>query len=131
MCATRDVARYLRKVKLHGFGVSVWQGKASTCPARRTDGPEQIGIGVSLVGRLSWPCAAFCPLPHDTVLLAKPCLILEPDLNLDIGRQMLQMGLQGVREVFLNAAMVSASCPGLRGRALTWLKPSCFRSFPT
>jgi hypothetical protein len=117
-------------MKLHGFGVGLRQGEASTCPTRWTDGPEQIGIGVSLVGRLSWPCAASCPLPHDAVLLTKSGFILEPDFNRRVGRQMVKMGLQGVREVFLNAAIVSASWPGLRGRALTWLKPSCFRSFP-
>ena len=34
------------------------------------------------------------------------------------------------REVFLNAAMVSPSWPGWRGRALICEKPRCFRSLP-
>lgn len=118
-------------MQLHGFGVGLRQGKPGTGSPCRTDGTEQIGIGMALVGGLPWSCAAFCPLPDNTVLLAKPGFVLKPDLNRSVGRQMLQMGVQRLREVFLNAAMVSASCPGLRGRALTWLKPSCFRSVPT
>jgi hypothetical protein len=39
------------------------------------------------------------------------------------------MGVQRGREVFLNAATVCPSWAGWRGRALIWLKPSCFRIF--
>ena len=125
------MARYLHEVQLHGFGVGLRQGEAGTGPTRRADGPEQIGIGIALVGGLPWPCATFCPLPDNSILLAEPRFILEPDLNWSVCGQMVEMGVQGRREVFLNAAIVSASWPGLRGRALTWLKPSCFRRLPT
>lgn len=125
------MAGYLLKVELHGFGVGLRQGKPSTCSTRRADGPEEIGIGITLVGGLPWPCAPFCPLPDNSILLAEPRFILEPDLNRSVCRQMVEMGVQGRREVFLNAAIVSASWPGLRGRALTCEKPSCFRSVPT
>ena len=64
---------------------------------------------MALVGGLSWPCAGFCPLPHNTVLLAKSGFVLEPDLNRGVGRKMVQVGVQRGDEVFLNAVIVSAS----------------------
>ena len=54
-------------------------------------------------------CDTPCPLPDNSILLAEPRFILEPDLNRGVRRQMVEMGVQGRREVFLNAAMVSAS----------------------
>ena len=75
MCAKCHMARYLFKMKLHGLGVSLRQREACTSSTRRTDRTKQISIGITLVSRLSWSCAAFCPLPHDAVLLANPRLV--------------------------------------------------------
>ena len=72
-----DMAGDFLEMELHGFGVSVWKCEASTFALGRTDGPEEIGIGVTLVGGLSWPCAASGPQPDGAVLLADPRLILE------------------------------------------------------
>jgi hypothetical protein len=52
--ALGDVAGYLVEVEeLHGFGIGLQQRERGACAARRTDGAEQIGIFVALVGRLS------------------------------------------------------------------------------
>ena len=75
-----DVAGYLVEVELHGFGIGLRQRKRGGA-ARRTDGAEQIGIFVALVGRLSRSRTAPGPLPDDAVLLADPGFILEPDFD--------------------------------------------------
>jgi hypothetical protein len=113
-----DMAGDFLKVKLHGFGVGVWQGKASAFPLGRTNGAEEIGISIALVGGLSWSCAAPGPLPHDAVLLTDARLILKPDFDCCAGFQFTQMAAQGRAEVFLKAAIVSASWPGCRGLGL-------------
>ena len=119
-------------MKLHGVGVGIGQCKRRARAARRTDRTEEIGILVALVGRLARPRAAAGPLPHDAVLLADPGFILEPDFYRLVFRHAGQMGAQRACEVFLNSSMIRAeSCAGWRGRALTWLKPICFRSLPT
>ncbi|RAI37511.1 hypothetical protein CH338_15865 [Rhodoplanes elegans] len=87
-------------------------GDRGTGPARRADGPEQPGVRVALVGRLTRPRSAPRPHARDAVLLADARFILEPDLDRlavgDVG----EMGAQRRCEVFLNAAIVPASCAG-------------------
>lgn len=112
MRAGGNVAADLVEVKLHGFGVGMRQGERCTFAACRADGSEQIGVLVTLVGRLSRTRAAFCPLPNQAVLLADAGFILEPYLYRCAFRQVGQMGLQRAREIFLNASTVTASCAG-------------------
>lgn len=126
-----DMAGDFLEMELHGFGVSVWKCEASTFALGRTDGPEEIGIGVTLVGGLSWPCAASGPQPDGAVLLADPRLILEPDFSRRANFQFAQMAAQRRVEVFLKAAIVSASWPGCRGLGLKWEKPIWCNSLPT
>ena len=126
-----DALRYLIEMELHCFGVGVWQGKRRTSPASRADRAEQVDVLISLVGRLAWSRPSPRPLPDDAVLLADPGFILEPYFDRGRLTEAVQMSFQSPREVFLNASMISRSWPGWRGRALTWLNPSFFRSVPT
>jgi hypothetical protein len=96
-------------------------------PARRADRAEQIDALIARVGGLARPRSAFCPLADDPVLLADPGLVLEPDLDGFALPDAGQMGVQRGRNVFLNASIVHASCPGWRGRALMCEKPSALR----
>jgi len=131
VCALGNMAADFVEMKLHGVGVGIGQSKRRARAARRTDRTEEIGILVALVGRLARPRAAAGPLPYEAVLLADPGFILEPDFDCLALLQAGQMGAQRACEVFLNSSMIRASCAGWRGRALTWLKPICFRSLPT
>jgi hypothetical protein len=128
--AAGDGAADLVDMGLHGLGICEGHGERRADATRRTDGAEQIGAIIALVGWLARAGATPGPLPDDPVLLSDPGFVLEPDLDPfalgDVG----EMRLQGRREVFLNASMVVAFWPGWRGRALTWEKPICFRSLP-
>lgn len=100
MGASRDMQGDLVDVELHGLGVGERQDQTRPDASCRTDGAEQIGRLVALVGRLAGPSAAPCPLPHDAVLLTDPSLVLEPDLDLLLARHARQMGSERAREVF-------------------------------
>ena len=43
-------------MELHGVGVSVWPGKASAFPLGRTNGTEEVGIGIALIGNRQVMC---------------------------------------------------------------------------
>lgn len=119
------------EVELHRCCVGVGHGERRAGSARRTNRPEQPGALITLVGGLARPRSASCPLADDSVLLTDPGLVLEPDLDrLSLGDAN-QMRVQRRSEVFLNASIVRASCPGWRGRALMCEKPSALRSLPT
>lgn len=81
MRAPDDVCGYLFEVKLHGLGIGEGKRQARARAARRTDGPEEIGAFVALVGGLVRPRSSSRPLPDKAVLLANPRLVLEPDLD--------------------------------------------------
>jgi len=57
------------------------QDKSCSRSACGTDGPEEIGAFKTLVGWLARPRSAPRPLAHNSVLLADPRLVLEPNLN--------------------------------------------------
>ena len=128
--APGDAAADLLEMELHGFGVGVRQGERRAFALGRADRAEEIGALVALVGRLARPRPASRPLPHQPVLLADASFILEPDLDRLRASDGAEMCAQGLGEVFLNASMVRASCPGWRGRELTWEKPSLLSSLP-
>ena len=100
------------EVELHGFGIGLRQRERGAGAARRTDGAEQIGIFVALVGRLSRSRPTSGPLPDDAILLADPGFILEPDFDRGPLGHVRQMHTQRAREVFLKASMISTSCLG-------------------
>ena len=131
MRACCNVTGYFIKMQLHGLCIGMRQSECRGFAKCGADRPEKIGVGIALIGGLAWPCSASCPLPHDTVFLADAGLILEPNFYRCINWHIFQMGFQGVAEVFLKASIVSASCPGWRGRALIWEKPKAFKILPT
>src|ERR1700744_5538833 len=71
----------LVEVELHGFGVGVRHGEGRSSSACRTDGSEQIGALVALIGWLARSRPRLRPLSHDAVLLTDARLVLEPDLD--------------------------------------------------
>jgi hypothetical protein len=104
-----DVSADLVDVELHGERVGKGQRQPDTFAFRRTDGAEQIGVLIALIGRLPRAGSTFCPEPDNSVLLSDPRFVLKPNLDgLALG-QMADMGFQRSREVFLNAAMTPAS----------------------
>jgi len=77
----RNMAADFVEVHLHGLSVRFRQHQCRTNSTLGTDGTEQIGILVALVGRLTGPRTLLCPLSHESVLLAKSCLVLKPYLD--------------------------------------------------
>jgi hypothetical protein len=99
-------------VQLHGLSVGIGHGEGCAHAARRADGSEQIGVLVTLVGRLARTGSPPGPLADDAILLSDPGFILKPNFDGFARGNMSEMRLQRRREVFLNAAIVSIFCPG-------------------
>ena len=131
MCALGDVARDFVEMELHRLGVGERQRERRPDASGGTNGAEEIGALIALIGRLAGPRSSPGPLPHEAVLLADAGFILEPDLERRRRRQAVEMGAQRAREVFLNASTIRSSWAGWRGRAPMWEKPSFLRSLPT
>ena len=131
MGAPSDMAGDLIEMHLHGLSVGIWHGNRCASSTCRTYGAKEIGILIALIGRLAGPRSAPAPLADDAILLTDAGLVLEPYLHRRFLWQVSEMGTQRLGEVFLNAAMVSTSCPGWHGRALTCENPSFFKSVPT
>ena len=68
-------------MRLHGFSIHPWRRDSRTCSTGRANRSEQVGIFVTLVGRLVRLRLGSRPLTDDSILLADPCFILEPDFN--------------------------------------------------
>ena len=126
-----DMARYLSNVKLHGERVGKGKRERRARAARRADRAEQIGVLIALVGWLARPRSTPGPLTNEAIFLTDAGLVLEPYFHRRVARQIGKMGAQRAREVFLYASMISASCPGWRGRAEMCEKPIFFKSVPT
>ncbi len=122
-----DMAADLVEMHLHGFGVRPGQHERRPLAVSRTDGAEQIGVPIALIGRLAGARAFSCPKAGQAVLLTQPRFVLEPDFNRRSRRQVSYMRLERVGEVFLNALMIRLSCLGCCGRALIWAKPRSAR----
>jgi hypothetical protein len=118
MRADRNGSRDLLEMKLHRLGVGVRQRQRRADAAGGTNGAEQIGALVTLVGRLARARSPARPLPHEAVLLADARLILKPNLDRRSLPQVGQMDIQNFGEVFLNASTTRSFCAGWRGRAL-------------
>ena len=99
-------------MKLHHVSVRVGQRQSRSDAASGTDRAEQIGAVVALIGGLSGSRSTPGPLADEAVLLADPGFILEPDFHGRRLRQSLEMGLQRMREVFLNPSTIRLSCIG-------------------
>lgn len=125
-----NMARDFIEMELHHFGVDMGERQRGALPPGRTDRAEEIGVCITLIGRLTRTRSTPRPLPHETVLLADAGFVLEPDLDRLAFRQAGAVSVQRRGEVFLKAATVSSSLAGWRGRALTCEKPSCLRILP-
>ena len=66
---------------LHGLRVRPRQHERRPLAVSRTDGAEQIGVAIALIGRLAGARALSCPQARQAILLAKACFVLEPDLH--------------------------------------------------
>lgn len=76
MGAPLDMPTDLFDVQLHGEGIGIWQSQTGTLAFGRTYGAEQVGILVSLIGRLPGTGAALRPQPGDAIFLTDAGLVL-------------------------------------------------------
>jgi hypothetical protein len=70
-----DVAGDFIEVELHGLGVGEGQRERGSDASRRTNGAEQIGAFVALIGGLARPRSTPGPLTHAAVLLSDASFI--------------------------------------------------------
>ena len=122
-----DIFADLVEVQLHGFGIGGWQNQGRSGAPFWTDGAEQVGVLIALIGRQTGPCTLACPDADASILLANPRFILEPDLDRGIFRQLGYVCSERVGEVFLKASITSGSCAGCCGRPEMCVKPSSAR----
>ena len=76
MGASRDIDRNLVEVKLRRLGVGEGHGERRADAAGRTNGAEQIGALIALIGRLARSRSPARPLAHEAVLLTDAGLVL-------------------------------------------------------
>ena len=74
--ALGDMARDFVEVKLHRLGVGVGQRERGSDASGGTDGAEQIGVFVALIGGLTGPRSSPGPLADQAVLLADAGFVL-------------------------------------------------------
>jgi len=77
--AGRDGERYFGQVQRHGLGVAEGQDETGTLAVLRADRAKDVGRLRPLILGCRRPGSALRPAPRDLVLLAYPCLVLEPD----------------------------------------------------
>ncbi len=107
-----DVAADLVEMHLHGGCVGEGEHESGALGCHGTDGAEQVGVGVALIGGQAWPGPCLRPNSHTAVLLSQSGLVLEPDLDpLGLG-QTGYVGRQRAGEVFLKASITRSSCLG-------------------
>ncbi len=114
--AGRDDPADFVKVFLHGVRIGKGHYQRCTDTPRRADGTKYISTFVALVFWLAGPCAFFCPLVNDTILLSDPGFILPPDFDGGFRRQVGYCGCQRLGKVFLKVSISAGSCPGCCGR---------------
>ena len=100
--ARGDMGGDFLEMELHRLGVGEGQRKRGPDASGGTNGAEEIGAFVTLIGRLARPRSAPGPLTHEAVLLADAGFVLEPDLDWRRGRQAVEMGAQRLREILWN-----------------------------
>ena len=100
-----DILADLIEMQLHRLSVGLGKDECCTGASLRADGTEQIGIFIALIGRQAWPGSLFRPDTCLVVLLADPCLILEPYLDRRFFRQISYVRCECIGEVFLKASI--------------------------
>lgn len=112
-----NVAADLFEVHLHGMGIGEREHKCGPLGEPGTDGPEEIGIGVALVGGQAGACAGLGPDPRTAILLPQPGLVLKPDLDGFALGQACYVAFERAGKVFLKASITRTSCLRCCGRA--------------
>lgn len=113
-----DVLADFVEVHLHGGGIGAGQHQGGALAEPGTNGAEQIGVLVALIGGQARPRAGLGPDPGAAVLLPEPGFILEPNLDRPALGQMAYVGCERAGEVFLNASRTCGSWRGCCGRPL-------------
>ena len=108
-----DVAADLVEMHLHGLRVRPRQHERRPLAVSRTDGAEQTGVAIALIGRLAGARALSRPQARQAILLAKACFVLEPDLHRRSRRQVSYMHLERVGEVFFKRLDDPLILPGM------------------
>ena len=101
VCALCDMARDFVEMQLHHFGVDMGKRERRALAPGRTDRAKQIRVCVALIGGLTRTCSTASPLTDQAILLADAGFVLEPDFDGRSRRQMREMDLQRLTEVFL------------------------------
>jgi len=96
-----DMARDFVDVELHHLCVGIGERQRGAFALRRADRAKEIGVLVALVGGLTRTRSTPRPLAHEAVLLADAGFVLEPDFDGRSRRQIGEMRLQRLFEVFL------------------------------
>jgi hypothetical protein len=96
-------------MKLHRLGVGEGKRERGPNASGGTNGAEEIGALIALIGRLTGARSSPGPLPHEAVFLADAGFVLEPDLDRRRRRQGIEMSAQRAREVFLNVSTIRSS----------------------
>jgi hypothetical protein len=71
-----DVAGDFVEMELHRLGVGEGQRERRPDASGGTNGAEEIGALIALIGRLAGPRSSLGPLPHQAVLLADARFVL-------------------------------------------------------
>ena len=85
---------------MHHLSIGVKERQRPAFALGRTDRAEEIGVLIALVGGLTRTCSTSRPLPNQAVLLADARLVLELDFDRRLRRQIGEMRLQRLFEVF-------------------------------
>ena len=95
------------QMQVHRFDVTGGQDQSRALSLLRADGSEDVGRGGALIPWSAWASAALGPPAGDLILLADPCLVLEPNFYRPAER-----GSDQVGEIFLNMTSASGSFCG-------------------
>lgn len=112
-----DVAADLFEMHLHGGGVSEGKHERGPLAEPGTDGPEEIGIVVALIGGQAGTRAGLGPNSRAAILLPQPGFVLKPNFDALALGQRGYVAFERAREVFLKASITRSSCLGCCGRA--------------
>ncbi len=108
--ARRDLGGDFGQMQVHRLSVAARHDERRALAVLRTDRPEDVGGGGSLVLRRARPRAPFGPSPGDLVFLADPGLVGEPDLYaIGIDAGFAPDLLQARGEAFLKSSIAPAA----------------------
>jgi hypothetical protein len=111
VCAGLHGLGDLDEMQVHRLGVAGGQDESCTLALFRTDGPEDVGRGGSLITGRTGTRAAFRPAASDLVLLADTSLVREPYFYLvAVERFLTGDCIQAGGETFLKSSTTPSAC---------------------